>query len=169
MRYRYWITLISSLLLALVFLTAGVGKLLGQSAFMLEVSSFVASPLLESIIVNWLPWVEIVIGLCLLGGVAVQIVSGAAAVLVGAFIFHNSWMISQGHAYEPCSCLGLASQLLDAELSTVGALYIDIALFILALAVYFSYQGKTFTLRPWFLKRNQKMDQRDITETEAGK
>lgn len=153
MRYRYWLTLVSSLLLGLVFLSAGVGKLASQSAFLLELNSRLESPELAGLIAAWLPWVEIVVGLCLLGGIAVQIASGAAATLATVFIFHNSWMISQGYGYKPCSCLGIFEQLVQGKLSTVGSLYIDIVMLLLTLAVYFCYQGRLFNLRPWFLKK----------------
>ena len=65
MRYRYWITLVASILLALVFLAAGIGEVLDPSAFLLEVSSKFDVPRLADFIVGWLPWAEIVIGLCL--------------------------------------------------------------------------------------------------------
>ena len=43
MRYRYWIAFGASILLALVFITAGVGKLMGQSAFLLTLSTWLIS------------------------------------------------------------------------------------------------------------------------------
>ena len=155
MRYRYWITLVASLLLALVFLSAGIGKLIGQSAFLLELTSKLDSPELAGIIAGWLPWVEIAIGLCLLGGVLMQMVSGAAAVLAATFIFHNSWMIANGYGYKPCSCLGILEQLVEGKLSTMGSLYIDIVMLGLALVVYFGYRGGLFNWRPWFLGKGK--------------
>jgi uncharacterized membrane protein YphA (DoxX/SURF4 family) len=150
MRYRYWITLIASLLLAIILLSAGVGKLIGQSAFLLGLTSKLSNPELAGIIAGWLPWAEIAVGLCLLVGVAVQIAAGAASVLVATFIFYNSWMIANGYGYKPCSCLGVLEQLIQGKLSSVGSLYIDIAMLVLALVVYFGYQGRLFNWRPWY-------------------
>ncbi|MFC1872038.1 DoxX family protein [Chloroflexota bacterium] len=152
MRYRYWTTLVASLIIALIFLTSGTGKLLGQNAFLLEVSALFNSPALVAFVTSVLPWVEIVLGVCLLAGVLTQIVSGVSILLIASFIFHNSWMIAKGWGYEPCGCLGVFDKLFGGELSTIGSLYIDVVLFILALAVYFGYQGGLFNLRPWFWK-----------------
>ena len=152
MRYRYWVTLASSLILAVVFLTSGLGKLLGHSAFLLEVSSLFINPALAEAIAATLPWVEIILGLCLLAGILTQIVSGGAVLLVAAFIFHNSWMIAHGWGYKPCGCLGVFEKLFQGRFSTVDSLYVDIGLLVLALAVYFCYQGNPFNLRPWFLQ-----------------
>ena len=88
-------------------------------------------------------------------GIIPQITSGISAILIATFIFHNSWLISQGFGYEPCGCLGVLDRVLGGKLSTTGALYIDIGLFILALAVYFFYPGKLLNIRPWLVKRGK--------------
>jgi len=151
MRYRYWIAFGASILLALVFLTSGVGKLMGQSAFLLTLSTWLISDNIAAWVASWLPWVEIVLGLCLLVGIFPQIVSGITALLVAAFAMHNGWMIGQGLGYEPCHCLGILDQLMG-EMSTITSLYVDIGLIVLALAVYFCYPGRVLNTRPWFLR-----------------
>ena len=155
MRYRYWICLGASIALALVFLTSGVGKLLGQSAFLLSLSSAYISPEFSAFIANVLPWVELILGISLIIGIAPQLVGGISTVLVAAFIFHNSWMISQGWGYQPCGCLGVFDKLFEGKLSTFSSLYIDIGLLVLALAIYFAYPGKLLEIRPWFLRRGK--------------
>ena len=150
MRYRYWIAFGASILLALVFLTSGVGKLMGQSAFLLTLSTWLISDNIAAWVASWLPWVEIVLGLCLLVGIFPQIVSGITALLVAAFAMHNGWMIGQGLGYEPCHCLGILDQLMG-EMSTITSLYVDIGLIVLALAVYFCYPGRLLNTRPWFM------------------
>jgi len=150
MRYRYWIAFAASILLALVFITAGVGKLMGQSAFLLHISTYIISESAAALLASWLPWAELVLGLCLLVGIFPQIVSGISALLVAGFIMHNGWMIGQGFGYEPCGCLGILDRVFTGELSTLGSLYVDIALIVLALAVYFGYPGRLLNARPWF-------------------
>ena len=76
MRHRYWISLGASVLLGLVFLTAGVGKLLGEGAFLLQISTLVINPAYASAIAAVLPWVEIILGLSLLTGIAPKIAAG---------------------------------------------------------------------------------------------
>jgi len=152
MRYRYWVAFGASILLALIFITAGVGKLMGQSAFLLTVSMWILSEELAAFIAAWLPWAELVLGACLLVGIFPQIAAGISTLLIAGFILHNSWMITNGLGYEPCGCLGILDKLFMEELSTVGSLYVDIGMIILALAVYFSYPGRLLNVRPWFLR-----------------
>jgi len=152
MRYRYWIAFGASILLALVFLTAAVGKLMGESAFLLTVSTYILGFEVSNFIATWLPWLELVLGLCLLVGIFPQIVSGISTLLVAAFVMHNGWMIGQGLGYEPCGCLGVFDKLFQGKLSTTGSLYIDIALIVLALGVYFCYPGGVLNTRPWFFR-----------------
>jgi len=152
MRYRYWITFGASILLALVFITSGVGKLMGQSAFLLSLSTYIISPAAVAWVASWLPWVELVLGACLLVGIFPQIAGGISALLVAAFIMHNGWMIAHGLGYEPCGCLGIMDRIFGGELSTIGSLYVDIGLVVLALAVYFCYPGRVLNTRPWFLR-----------------
>ena len=153
MRYRYWIAFGASILLALVFITAGVGKLMGQSAFLLTLSgSYVISKEALVLLADWLPWVELVLGVCLLVGIFPQIAAGISTLLIAAFIMHNGWMIANGFGHEPCGCLGVLEGLFTGELSTMGSLYVDIVLVILALAVYFSYPGRLLNVRPWFMR-----------------
>ena len=155
MRYRYWIAFGASILLALVFITSGVGKLMGQSAFLLTLSTYIISQEAAALLASWLPWVELALGLCLLVGIFPQIAAGISTLLVAAFIMHNGWMIGQGLGYEPCGCLGIMGQVFGGKLSTIGSLYVDIVLIILALAVYFCYPGRLLNTRPWFLRRRE--------------
>ena len=158
MRHRYWISLGASVLLGLVFLTAGVGKLLGEGAFLLQISTLVINPAYASTIAAVLPWVEIILGLSLLTGIVPKIAAGFSSLLVVAFIFYNGWLISKGFGLEPCGCLGIVERLLGNQLSTTQSLYIDIGLLVLALAVFFCYPGKLLNIRPWLWKRDRTVD-----------
>jgi uncharacterized membrane protein YphA (DoxX/SURF4 family) len=151
-RVRYWVAFGASIVLAVVLITAGVGKLLGQSAFLLAVSTYVLSDQMAAWLAGWLPWLELVLGLCLLVGIIPQIAGGISVLLVAAFIMHNGWMIANGLGYEPCGCLGVFERIFGGNMSTTASLYVDIGLVILALAVYFSYPGGLGNVRPWFLR-----------------
>ena len=158
MRYRYWIAFGSSILLALIFLVAGLGKLLGQSAFLLEISSWIISPRIAHLIATLLPWTELVLGTCLIIGIAPRFMACLSAIPVLSFISHNGWMISQGLGYEPCSCLGIFEQFFLGDISTVDALIIDIVLIVLALLIYFLYPYRFFSIRPWFYQRKEPVE-----------
>jgi uncharacterized membrane protein YphA (DoxX/SURF4 family) len=155
-RLRYWVTLVASILLGLVFISSGLGKLLGQSAFLFSItSSTPISPLLASFIATWLPWAELALGLALIAGVLSQLAATLSIILSATFIFHNSWIIAHGLGSKPCGCLGIIDKVIDSNMSTISALYVDIGLFVLALAIYFAYSGKFLNLRPWFLGRGK--------------
>jgi uncharacterized membrane protein YphA (DoxX/SURF4 family) len=152
MRYRYKIAFGASMALAVVFIVAAVGKLLGHGAFLLTVSTFVLNPGFAAMLATWLPWLELAVGLCLLVGIVPQIVSGVSVLLVAAFILHNVWMIINGFGHEACGCLGLMERIFGGNMSTTTSLYVDIGLIVLALAVYFLYPGRVLNVRPWFFR-----------------
>ncbi len=151
MRYRYWVELSASILLGIVFITSGVGKLLGQSAFFLSMSSSAVLPLVfATIIAAWLPWVELILGVSLIVGVLSRFAALLSSVLAIDLIIYNTWMISHGLAYEPCGCLGIFERLLRGSLSSMNALYVDIGLLTLALVIYFFYPAKLLNVQPRF-------------------
>jgi len=152
MRYRYWIAFGASMVLAVIFIAAGMGKLLGQSAFLLTVSTFVLSPHFAAWLATWLPWLELAVGLFLLVGIVPQIAAGIAVLLSASFILHNAWMIVNGFGHEPCHCLGVLDRIFGGEMATITSLYVDIGMVVVALAVYFLYPGRLLNVRPWFLR-----------------
>ena len=156
-RFRYWLTLGVSIVLGLVFITSGVGKLLGEGAFLLNILSLPLIPQrLATTIVECLPWVELILGVCLIIGIAIQFVALLSTVLIAIFISYNAWMVAHGFGYKPCGCLGILDRVFLGQLSTTNSLYIDIGLIILALIIYFCYQGNFFDVRPWFLRRAER-------------
>jgi uncharacterized membrane protein YphA (DoxX/SURF4 family) len=159
MRYRYGIAFGASIALAVIFITAGIGKLIGQSAFLLSLSTYILSEQLAVWVATWLPWLELALGLCLLVGIVPQIAAGISVLLVAAFAMHNGWMIANGFGYEPCSCLGVFERIFGGNMSTITSLYVDIGMMVVALAVYFCYPGRLLNVRPWFLRW------REIVET----
>ena len=159
MRFRNWLVLVGSILLGVVFISSGIGKLLGLSAFLLEFITLTRMPLwVSTIVTTTLPWVELILGVSLVAGVFTQVASGVCVILVTAFIFHNSWMIINGMGYKPCSCLGVLDKLFQGKLSTTGALYVDIAMLAVAGMIYFAYSGKVFNIKPWYLGRGKAAD-----------
>jgi len=78
--------------------------------------------------------------------------------LTAAFIGNNSWLLSQGLGYEPCTCFGVADRIFQGTLSTTGALYVDIGMLALAMIIILFYPGKLLTIRPLFLKPRKEAD-----------
>jgi len=153
MRYKYWIGVGASIFLGLIFVTAGVGKMLHEpEAFRIFLPPFpdVLSPIFVSkAVFIWLPRIELVIGLLLIFGIVAKLAATFASVLIAGFITENSLLLIQGHERCP-SCFG--PQLI---LRTSEALFIDIIMVILVLIIFFCYQSNFFNIYPWFLRRSE--------------
>jgi len=155
MRYRHWIGIAAGILLGLIFIVAGLGKLPVQTeAYMIifGLQRALLHPTLANHIDTWLPRVELALGLLLMAGIATRLMTSFSSVLIAVFIFNNGWEIARGAGENPCGCFGENSFL--GYLSNTQALYIDIGMLALALIILFWYPGNWRTVRPWFLKKS---------------
>ena len=154
MRYRYWIGVGASIILGLIFVAAGLGKLLHRAEafwlFSYPLPAFL-TPTFTKVALIWLPRIELIVGLLLIIGIAAKLMSAFSLVLIAGFIANNSWLLSQGQGYQPCGCFGILERILQGKLSTMGALYLDISMLALVLITLFCYSGNFLTTRPWFL------------------
>lgn len=154
MRYRRWAGIGSSLLLGIIFILSGVGKIADPSGFLTALNYTFLSPNLGILIAYWLPWIELVLGLYLVTGIFAKIFSSVSGFLVTGFIIHNIWLMTHGLATEDCGCFGGIENILKIErqitLSAQGALYMDAGMLVLLLIILFYYPGKYFSLEPWW-------------------
>ena len=158
---RHWLAIGASILLGLVFVVAGLGKLLQPAeAFKIFFTSYPAylvdflTPVFFKAIFTWLPRIELIVGLLLIMGIAAKLMAAFSSMLIAGFIANNSWLLSQGLGYEPCSgCFGMLERITQARLSTVGALYLDIGMLVFVLIILFCYPGNFLTTRPWFFRK----------------
>ena len=157
MRYRQWSGIGAGIILGLIFVASGVGKILEPIEFLTVLTStpFLSTKLVI-LISQWLPWVELVLGLLLIVGISAKFTSSVSFILVIGFIFQNAWLIGHGLGVDDCGCLGRFGNILEIErqitLSSQNALYMDIGMVALILIILLCYPGKFFTLRPWFLR-----------------
>lgn len=159
MRCRYWAGVGAGIILGLIFIVAGLGKLLHQVDSEL-VSTFFTGllpPSLTAVFFLWLPRFELAIGLLLVFGIAAKFVAVLSSLLIAGFITNNVWLLGQGLGYEPCGCFGLAERIFPGQLSVVGSFYIDAGMLALAFTILFFYQGSFFSIYPWFLRREQNV------------
>jgi uncharacterized membrane protein YphA (DoxX/SURF4 family) len=166
MRGKYWLAVGASVILGLVLVAAGLGKLLQRAEagtiFFASYPSYLPDFLLPAffeVVFTWLPYIELIVGLLLIIGIAARLMAAFSSVLIAGFIANNSWLISQGLGYQPCSgCFGMLERITQARLSTVGALYMDMGMLALALIILFYYPGNFLTTRPWFLGRSKEVN-----------
>ncbi len=156
MSHKHWIGVGAGIFLGLVFTAAGLGKLLLQTeALQFFIFNEYLSPALAKGIYIWLPRLEIVIGLLLISGVAARLGAAFSLALIAGFIINNVWLLSKGMGDEPCGCFGLTEIFTQTQLTTVGALYLDVVMLAFAIIIWLCYQSSFFDLKPWFLKRDK--------------
>jgi len=159
MHYRYWVSAGASIILGLIFVTAGLGKLLQQTEtfkiFYTPHMPFL-TPVLASAVPIWLPRIELIVGLLLIIGIATKVTAIFSLVLIAAFIAINSWLLSQGLGYQPCACFGILERIFRGTFSTTGALYLDIGMLALAFITVFCYPRNLLATRFWLLGTNKE-------------
>jgi len=171
---KHWIGVGASITLGLIFIVAGVGKLLHQPEavskllhqpeavriFFIPLPDFLTATLTKAVF-NWLPYIELMVGLLLIIGVAARFVATLSSVLIAGFIAHNGLLISYGLWAEPCDCFGKLKILPYTGLSIIGALCLDIVMLALVLIILFWHQSSFFNIYPWFLARSKIVQKKD--------
>ncbi|MEW6668107.1 MAG: MauE/DoxX family redox-associated membrane protein [Thermodesulfobacteriota bacterium] len=145
----------ASLVLGLIFLVAGLGKLPVQTDAYTILLTLPRSPVLvflSDYVHIVFPVLEIALGLLLILGIAARAVAVGSAALVAAFIFNNLWLIGKELATDPCYCFGGSLNWLLGVISVKEALYIDVAMLGLICLIVTRYPGRWFGLKPWFLR-----------------
>lgn len=140
---RYIIGVIASILLGIILLASGIGKLFmgipAQLEFLSQVSPVFGIP--DSwlrVLIYILPWFEITVGIFMLLQIYIPVVAVICVPLIIAFMTNNIWMILNGNAYIHCdSCFGIFEQYLGS-LTPTQALYVDSVMLLLAMVVIFA-------------------------------
>ncbi|MFC1916295.1 MauE/DoxX family redox-associated membrane protein [Chloroflexota bacterium] len=153
-RNKHWLGVVAGIILGLTFAVAGLGKLLHQTeAFKLLFFPDFLTPALAKAVFTLLPYVELTVGLLLITGIVAKLVTAFSALLIAGFVANNVWALIHGLGDEPCGCFGLAERMAQAQLSIMGALYLDAAMLVLVFIVLICYQRGFFDINPWFLGR----------------
>jgi len=150
-----WLATGAGIILGLIFLAAGLGKLLNpmESSIIFVFPDFLPNAV-DKFIYEWLPRIEVLIGVLLVTGVIARLVASFALPLTVGLIANNTILLIQGLGDKPCNCFGAAERWVQLRLSIAGALYIDIVMLILGIMILFYYRGKFININPWFLRRN---------------
>ena len=159
---RNIIAIIACIVLAGIFLFAGVGKLAeigqmpGQTEYLDKlIPDFLFTPELARFIGSVgipyiLPMGETILGLLLLAGLWIKLDAIAVLLLSSAFTYQNLWMINNGiDKYPDCTCFGVWETIFGV-VSPAISLRIDIIMFLLALVIIFVQPGGVLTSQFWF-------------------
>jgi uncharacterized membrane protein YphA (DoxX/SURF4 family) len=157
-RNKHWIGVGAGLILGLIFIVAGLGKLLHQPdtvrIFFIPLPYFLTQAMAKAVL-NWLPVIELTIGFLLVVGIAPKLVATFSTVLIIGFITHSSLLIGRGLGSEPCDCFGKRKIVPYTELSVIGSLYFDIVMLVLVFIILFWYKSNFLNIRPWFLAKSK--------------
>lgn len=144
--YRYWIGILGGIFLGMIFVVAGVGKLLAHSS---SYEPFIhparmTQPLIDTVSLG-LPYVEIIIGLLLICGVATRFCASISALIITGFIASNLYLLSIGVGI--CGgCFGVAG-----GLSVYAALALDGIMAGLVAVIFACHKGSYLNISPWFI------------------
>jgi len=153
-RRMFWLVLTSAILLGVVLVVSGTGKVPGQVEFIDALLQSFWTPAVAYFVGYLLPWVEIVLGALLLLGILPRLVAAICLPITVSFMGNNIWAMLHGvEEFPVCGyCFGIWEAYFGA-LSPLGALIIDIVLFGLALVVVLLQRESFFAWRPWFVRR----------------
>jgi uncharacterized membrane protein YphA (DoxX/SURF4 family) len=165
---RNVIAIIACVVLAGIFLFAGIGKLAemgqmpGQTEYLDKmIPDFLLTPELAKFIgfvfiPYILPVAETIIGLLLLAGLFIKIDALLGLALSAIFIFNNTWMISHGiDKYPDCACFGIWEAMMG-PVSPAISLWIDILMVALALIIVFVQPGGALSSQYWIANMLKK-------------
>ena len=144
------------------FIAAGMGKLLLQSEVAeLYIFPDFVPPTFAEAVYNWIPRVELIIGILLILGIAAKFVASLSSLLIAGFISNNSLLLKLGLGSNPCGCFGEAEIIAQERLSVIGALYLDGVMVFLVMLILFCYRRSFFNFYPWFIRRGKIAKEKD--------
>ena len=125
-----YVALFSRFILGLMFIYSSISKIADTAAFASAIDNYHILPYgIENIFAIVLPWLELIIGICLLSGIFVDGAALLAILLILMFIFAVSFAIMNGYNIE-CGC-GLN----PGELVGIRKIIEDVLYFVLALII----------------------------------
>jgi uncharacterized membrane protein YphA (DoxX/SURF4 family) len=147
----------SAILLGLILLVSGTGKLPGQTEFADALLKSLWTPPVAYFIAHYLPWIETALGVFLVLGVFPRIVAALCLPLTAGFLANNSWALAHGvEKFPECAdCFGIWEEFFG-RLPPLGALILDIILLCLALIVLVLHRESFLAFRPWFIRRKEE-------------
>lgn len=142
----YWSGILATILLGMLLVVAGVGKLMsgttGYDAYLFP--SFLPELVTGAAYIA-IPYVEVAVGLLLILGIGVKFATSISAWLIACFVASNLYLLSIG--VGTCGdCFGVAG-----GLTVYAALVIDGLMALMVAVIFLSQKGTYFNITPWYL------------------
>jgi len=157
------IIIVPCILLGLMLLVAGIGKLPGldkfgafpgQTEFISDLFGPFWTTTVAFFITDILPWIEVILGIALLLGIFPRIAAILSLPLLAGFMANNIWAISHGREFGSCGCWGIFESLFG-NTTPVQALSLDIVLLFFAVIIILFNPFGFLTFRWWFSKEKK--------------
>ncbi len=144
------------LILGGIFSLAGLAKIPDPASFLLTMRGFSIFPdLLERFFAVTIPWLELILGLCLLTGLLYRAAAFLFALLISGFTLAILSVMARGIEID-CGCFGLlADYLLLPDAADHKAVIRNIVFLAMALTVFFTARTR-FALEELFRQRTVK-------------
>jgi uncharacterized membrane protein YphA (DoxX/SURF4 family) len=162
------LSIVASVIVGLLLLIAGTGKLFGfgqmpgQTEFLDRfIPDFLFTPetaqFIGLVFIPYLlPVIEIVIAVLLLAGIWPRVMALMVMYLTLGFMANNLWTIGQGvDKFPDCPCFGIWETWTGVRFTPTQSLYIDIGLFILAAVIVFIPPVRLFSHQFWFTRQSK--------------
>lgn len=160
---------VASILLGLVFLASGSGKIIGFGEMPGQTMEFLYAVLpdilltpsmaifIGDILLPYIvPWAELCLGILIIIGIWPRPMAVLCLLLTAVFMVNNSWLMSQGVGEFPsCACFGIWEEIFGG-LTPYQSFFFDIGLSSLALVIIFVYPGKFLSLPSWLTRLGRK-------------
>lgn len=166
------ISLVASVVIGVTLLASGTGKILASGEVSAQVLDFIVDVTPEVFITpatihflgnilvpHIIPWLEFILGSCLIIGLAPRLIAVLCLPLLAAFLGTNLWAMGRGGYVTCANCFGIWEEIFGA-LTSVQALAYDLILLAFAIMVITFHPGKFFSSRPWLanLGKQQRLD-----------
>ena len=139
------------LVVGLTFFTAGLKKIAQPEVFKQIILKYEILPDTFSAIISlWLPWIEAIIGSCILLGLWTKANSGISMFLLLVFIIFLLFLWVRGIDI-PCGCLPFD----PGDSSIMYAIFRDFLLFVFSLILFLSVECKFTPLAIFYRLRNK--------------
>ena len=138
-----YINLIFRLILGYVFIYASIDKIQNPAAFSDAIDNFHISPIsINNLLALFIPWLELIIGICLITGI---FISGASIISIGLFllfIFVLSQAVIRGIDTD-CGCFKVTEEIqnLDYKAKLIKRIIEDILLLSMTFVVYQNFHN----------------------------
>ena len=169
--------LVTSILLGIIFLLSGSGKIFAFGEMPGQTMKFIGAILPDA----WLtpgvafflgdiffpyiiPWTELSLGIFLILRIWPRLFATISLPLIIAFIVNNAWYISQGKMkFTSCECFGIWEEMFGT-MTHLQSLSLDVILLALALTVIFVHPGGFLSSPPWLAKLGKGAKGKDQKE-----